>query len=153
MHLEIERRFLVDQSKFILPDKKKSIKQAYLMFDNSQVLRIRKIENNFLLTYKYKKTNINRLEFEYQIPNEDGDKLMSLSKHFIIEKDRYYHQLGKHLWEIDIFYGKNQGLVIAEIELNDENEDIEIPSWIGKEISNDDKYLNFNLSIKPYSLW
>jgi len=123
------------------------------MFDNSQVLRIRKIENNFLLTYKYKKTNINRLEFEYQIPNEDGDKLMSLSKHFIIEKDRYYHQLGKHLWEIDIFYGKNQGLVIAEIELNDENEDIEIPSWIGKEISNDDKYLNFNLSIKPYSLW
>lgn len=153
MHLEIERRFLVDQSKFILPDKKKSIKQAYLMFDDSQVLRIRKIENNFLLTYKYKKTNINRLEFEYQIPNEDGDKLMSLSKHFIIEKDRYYHQLGKHLWEIDIFYGKNQGLVIAEIELNDENEDIEIPSWIGKEISNDDKYLNFNLSIKPYSLW
>tara|TARA_B100001750_G_C15494912_1_gene593551 strand:- start:1669 stop:2130 length:462 start_codon:yes stop_codon:yes gene_type:complete len=153
VHLEIERRFLVDQSKFILPDKKKSIKQAYLMFDDSQVLRIRKIENNFLLTYKYKKTNINRLEFEYQIPNEDGDKLMSLSKHFIIEKDRYYHQLGKHLWEIDIFYGKNQGLVIAEIELNDENEDIEIPSWIGKEISNDDKYLNFNLSIKPYSLW
>ena len=123
------------------------------MFDNSQVLRIRKIENDFLLTYKYKKTNINRLEFEYQIPNEDGDKLMSLSKHFIIEKDRYYHQLGKHLWEIDIFYGKNQGLVIAEIELNDENEDIEIPSWIDKEISNDDKYLNFNLSIKPYSLW
>ena len=153
MHLEIERRFLVDQSKFILPDKKKSIKQAYLMFDDSQVLRIRKIENNFLLTYKYKKTNINRLEFEYQIPNEDGDRLISLSKHFIIEKDRYYHQLGKHLWEIDIFYGKNQGLVIAEIELNDENEDIEIPSWIGKEISNDDKYLNFNLSIKPYSLW
>ena len=123
------------------------------MFDDSQVLRIRKIENNFLLTYKYKKTNINRLEFEYQIPNEDGDKLMSLSKHFIIEKDRYYHQLGKHLWEIDIFYGKNQGLVIAEIELNDENEDIEIPSWIDEEISNDDKYLNFNLSIKPYSLW
>ena len=123
------------------------------MLDDSQVLRIRKIENNFLLTYKYKKTNINRLEFEYQIPNEDGDKLMSLSKHFIIEKDRYYHQADKHLWEIDIFYGKNQGLVIAEIELNDENEDIEIPSWIGKEISNDDKYLNFNLSIKPYSLW
>ena len=153
MHLEIERRFLVDKSKFILPDKKKSIKQAYLMFDNSQVLRIRKIENNFLLTYKYKKTNINRLEFEYQIPNEDGNKLMSLSKHFIIEKDRYYHQTDKHLWEIDIFYGKNQGLVIAEIELDDENEDIEIPSWIGKEISNDDKYLNFNLSINPYTLW
>ena len=58
------------------------------MFDDSQVLRIRKIENDFLLTYKYKKTNINRLEFEYQIPNEDGEKLISLSKYFIIEKDR-----------------------------------------------------------------
>ena len=153
MHLEIERRFLVDKSKLVLPDKKKSIKQAYLMFDDSQVLRIRKIGNNFLLTYKYKKTNINRLEFEYKIPNQDGDKLMSLSKYFIIEKDRYYHQTDKHLWEIDVFYGKNQGLIIAEIELNDENEDIEIPSWIGEEISNNDKYLNFNLSINPYTLW
>ena len=153
MYLEIERRFLIDKSKFIFPDKKKSIKQAYLMFDNSQVLRIRKIENDFLLTYKYKKTNINRLEFEYEIPNQDGDKLMSLSKYFIIEKDRYYHQTDKHLWEIDVFYGKNQGLIIAEIELIDENEDIEIPSWIGEEISNNDKYLNFNLSINPYTLW
>jgi len=153
VYLEIERRFLIDKSKFIFPDKKKSIKQAYLMFDNSQVLRIRKIENDFLLTYKYKKTNINRLEFEYEIPNQDGDKLMSLSKYFIIEKDRYYHQTDKHLWEIDVFYGKNQGLIIAEIELIDENEDIEIPSWIGEEISNNDKYLNFNLSINPYTLW
>ena len=153
MHLEIERRFLVDKANFIFLDKKKCIKQAYLLFDDNQVLRIRKIENNFLLTYKYKKTNINRLEFEYEIPNEDGEKLISLSKYFIIEKDRYYHQVKNHLWEIDVFSGKNQGLIIAEIELNDENEEIEIPSWIGKEISNDDRYLNFNLSIKPYTFW
>ena len=123
------------------------------MFDDSQALRIRKIDNQFLLTYKYKKTNINRLEFEYPIPNEDGDKLISLSKNFIIEKDRYYYQLDNHVWEIDVFYGKNDGLIIAEIELNNESEEIIIPDWIDREISNDDRYLNFNLSVKPYSLW
>ena len=123
------------------------------MFDDSQVLRIRKIENDYLLTYKYKKSNINRLEFEYPIPNDDGDKLISLSKYFIIEKDRYYYQTDRHLWEIDVFHGKNDGLIIAEVELDNENEDIKIPSWVGKEISNDNKYLNFNLSINPYSLW
>jgi adenylate cyclase len=153
VYLEIERRFLVDKSKLIYPDKKKSIKQAYLMFDDSQILRIRKIENDYLLTYKYKKSNINRLEFEYPIPNDDGDKLISLSKYFIIEKNRYYYQADRHLWEIDIFHGKNEGLIIAEVELDNENEDINIPSWVGKEISNDNKYLNFNLSINPYSLW
>ena len=123
------------------------------MFDDSQVLRIRKIENDYLLTYKYKKSNINRLEFEYPIPNDDGDKLISLSKYFIIEKERYYYQADRHLWEIDVFHDKNKGLIIAEVELNNENEDIKIPSWVGKEISNDNKYLNFNLSINPYSLW
>jgi len=153
VHLEIERRFLVNKSKFIFPNIKKNIKQAYLMFDDSQVLRIRKIGDQFLLTYKYKETNINRLEFEYPIPNEDGDKLISLSKNFIIEKDRYYYQLDNHVWEIDVFYGKNDGLIIAEIELNNESEEIIIPDWIDREISNDDRYLNFNLSVKPYSLW
>ncbi len=123
------------------------------MFDDSQVLRIRKIGHQFFLTYKYKKTNINRLEFEYPIPNEDGDKLISLSKNFIIEKDRYYYQVDSRVWEIDVFYGKNDGLIIAEIELNNESEEIIIPDWIDKEISNDDRYLNFNLSVKPYSLW
>ena len=153
MHLEIERRFLVDKSKLIFPDKKKSIKQAYLIFDDSQVLRIRQIDNDFLLTYKYKKSNINRLEFEYPIPNEDGEKLISLSKYFIIEKDRYYYQVDKHLWEIDVFQGKNEGLIVAEIELDNEDENIKIPTWIGEEISNNEKYLNFNLSINPYTLW
>jgi len=153
VYLEIERRFLVDKNNFILPDKKKHIKQGYLLFDDNQVLRIRKIDNDFYLTYKYKKTNINRLEFEYKVPDEDGRKLLSLSKYFIIDKDRYYYRNKGHIWEVDIFHGENKGLMIAEIELNDENEKIQIPSCVGKEISNDDRYLNFNLSINPYSTW
>ena len=153
MYLEIERRFLVDKKKLIFPNRKKRIQQAYLMVDEHQVLRVRKIEEDFLLTYKYKKTNINRLEFEYPISNNDGNKLLSLSKNFIIEKDRYYYPVGNYTWEIDVFYGKNDGLIIAEIELKDENENIKIPDWITREISNEDKYLNFNLSINPYMLW
>jgi len=153
VYLEIERRFLVDKKKLVFPNSKKTIQQAYLMVDEHQVLRVRKIEDDFFLTYKYKKTNINRLEFEYPISNDDGDKLLSLSKNFIIEKDRYYYPADNHTWEIDVFYGKNNGLIIAEIELEDENEDIKIPDWITREISNEDKYLNFNLSINPYMLW
>jgi len=153
VHLEIERRFLVNKNDFILPNKKKHIKQSYLLFDDNQVLRIRKINNDFYLTYKYKKTNINRLEFEYRVPDDDGRKLLSLSKNFIIDKDRYYYKAGSHTWEIDVFYGENKGLIIAEIELDDENEKIQIPNWVDREISNDDRYLNFNLSINPYSAW
>ena len=76
-------------------------------------------------------------EFEYLISKEDGKKLLSLSENFIIIKERYYRKIGKHLWEIDIFHGENEGLIIAEIELEDEYEDIVIPDWVGKEISND----------------
>ena len=153
MNLEIERRFLVNESNFTLPKLKKKIKQAYLFSDTKQALRVRMIEDDYYLTYKYKKSAINRYEFEYLISEEDGDKLMSLSENFIIIKDRYYRKMDNHLWEIDVFYGENEGLIIAEIELEDENENINIPDWVGKEISNDEKYFNFNLSKIPFTIW
>ena len=153
MNLEIERRFLIDESNFTLPKVKKLIKQAYLFSDSKQVLRVRMIEDECYLTYKYKKSAINRYEFEYLISKEDGDKLISLSEDFIITKDRYYREIDNHVWEIDVFHGENKGLIIAEIELEDENEKINIPNWIGMEISNDEKYLNFNLSKNPYGSW
>ena len=152
MNIEIERRFLVSKE-LPLPKSYKAIQQAYLLFDNNQVLRVRQIDDDFLITYKYKKSNINRLEFEYQIPTEDGEALLSLSKLFLIQKKRYYINLESHTWEIDVFEGLNRGLIIAEIELDDENEDFKRPRWIEKEISKDDKYLNFNLSKNPYTHW
>tara|TARA_B100000959_G_C14893811_1_gene587910 strand:+ start:185 stop:655 length:471 start_codon:yes stop_codon:yes gene_type:complete len=150
---EIERRFLVNKDSFILPQNYKSISQAYLIFDDNQVLRVRNTNDKYQITYKFKKSNIHRLEFEYDIPSDDGEKLLLLSKYHIIKKDRYYIDVGLHTWEIDIFKDLNKGLVIAEIELSDENEKIEFPNWIDKEISNDNKYLNFNLSQNPYSFW
>ena len=153
MNLEIERRFLINESNFILPKVKKSIKQGYLFSDSNQALRVRMIETQYFLTYKYKKTSINRYEFEYSIPQEDGEKLLSLSEHHIILKERYYRKIDRHLWEIDVFHGENEGLIIAEVELEDEKEQIKIPNWIGDEISDDERYFNFNLSKKPYCHW
>ena len=153
MNLEIERRFLINESNFILPKVKKSIKQGYLFSDSNQALRVRMIEKQYFLTYKYKKTSINKYEFEYSISKEDGEKLLSLSEHHIIIKERYYRKIDEHLWEIDIFHGENEGLIIAEVELEDEKEQINIPNWIGDEISDDERYFNFNLSKKPYCHW
>ena len=153
MNLEIERRFLINESNFILPKVKKSIKQGYLFSDSNQALRVRMIEKQYFLTYKYKKTSINRYEFEYSISKEDGEKLLSLSEHHIIVKERYYRKIDKHLWEIDVFHGENEGLIIAEVELEDEKEQINIPDWIGDEISDDERYFNFNLSKNPYRHW
>ena len=153
MNLEIERRFLVDESSFKFPIKKKRIKQAYLLSDSKQALRVRKIESDYFLTYKYKKSGINRYEFEYPISKDDGDKLISLSDTYVIVKDRYYKNINDHLWEIDVFLNENKGLIIAELELSDENEKINLPDWIGEEISTDEKYLNFNLSKVPFLIW
>ena len=153
MNLEIERRFLINKSNFTLPKVRKSIKQGYLFSDSNQALRVRMIGQEYFLTYKYKKSAINRYEFEYSISKEDGDKLISLSEYFIITKDRYYREIDNHVWEIDVFHGENKGLIIAEIELEDENEKINIPNWVGMEISNDERYFNFNLSKKPYRSW
>jgi len=153
VNIEIERKFLVDKHNLPLPDSYKSITQAYLMFNNNQVLRVRKTDSQYQLGYKIKKTNIHRLEFEYDIPSEDGEKLISLSPYYTIEKDRYFINIGKHVWEIDVFKDLNKSLIVAEVELNNETEEIDIPNWIGEEISDDDRYLNFNLSKKPYSLW
>ena len=153
MNLEIERRFLVNEFNLNLPTNKKKIKQAYLLSDSKQALRVRMIESDYFLTYKYKKSGINRYEFEYPISREDGEKLISLSDNITIVKDRYYRTIDKHLWEIDVFYGENEGLIIAEIELKDENESFTLPKWLEKEVSTDEKYLNFNLSKVPFSIW
>ena len=153
MNIEIERKFLVNKDILPLPSSYKSITQAYLIFDDTQVVRVRKTNNKYQLTYKIKRTNTHRLEFEYDIPFEDGEKLISLSKYYVIRKDRYIINVGMHKWEVDIFKDLNLGLVVAEIELDNENENIEIPNWIDRDISNDVRYLNFNLSKNPYSVW
>ena len=133
MGIEIERRFLVENEGWkdqVI--RSESFSQAYL---NSSVdewaTRVRIVDNNKgYITLKSSLNGLVNYEFEYSIPKNDAEQLIQLSNNYVIHKDRYYEPMGKHTWEIDVFYGENKGLVIAEIELENEREQIELPDWI-----------------------
>jgi adenylate cyclase len=151
--LEIERKFLVDMSK--LPNLVDGIKirQGYLLA-HSPSIRVRVTTNKAYLTIKGKPTNnISRSEFEYEIPLQDGLELLKECKELIVSKTRYEIMHENHLWELDIFEEENKGLIVAEIELEDENEPFALPSWVTSEVSDDMRYTNANLISHPYSKW
>jgi len=161
MGIEIERKFLVINDDWrplvslpVLP-----IMQGYLCLDPERTVRLR-LENNgrrqptAKLTIKGKTEGISRKEFEYSIPHDDGVAMWPMCVGAHIIKTRFTVPANDGLvWEIDEFAGLNQGLIIAEIEMPDEDTEIEIPSWIGGEVSDDYKYFNSNLVKKPYKDW
>ncbi len=157
MAKEIERKFLIKNEnwkKYVT--KKIKIKQGYIINNKKQTIRIRITNNNSFLTIKgpSDKKGISRNEFEFPIPQKDA---LEIFKEFClpgkINKTRNEIKQGKHKWEIDVFEGENKGLVVAEIELSSENEKVENPDWIGKEVTKFKKYTNARLSKKPYSKW
>ena len=155
MGIEIERKFLVDLKKIDLNSLKyRSIKQYYLLNEESRSIRLRISDNDAYLTIKTNKTPIKRNEYEYTIPIQEA---LTLAADFKdkdhIEKTRYFCDHKDHLWEIDVFHSKNNGLVIAEIELSSEDESFERPEWIKEEVTNDIRYLNANLVKHPFSKW
>jgi adenylate cyclase len=152
--VEIERKFLVetqDWKKLIV--EKHSIQQGYLNTDKSCNVRVRIMNTMAFLTIKGKRVNTARPEFEYEIPLNDAESILKLSKNSIIKKTRYTVNHKGQIWEIDQFEGDNQGLVIAEIELKQKDEAISLPNWIGTEISNDDRFYNLSLSVNPFKNW
>jgi adenylate cyclase len=155
MSLEIERKFLVLsdvwQNSAIRHTK---IRQAYLDSNAKVSIRIRiKDESSAILTLKSRSSKLRRREFEYAIPTLDAEELISLRRSYIIEKVRHIVPYGNLNWEIDVFTGENQGLVVAEIELPDENHQIELPPWIGPEVTGQDRYYNGTLAQHPYRSW
>ena len=158
MKKEIERKFLVlnnDWKNEIYTSA--SIKQAYLAKDKNISIRVRIIdEKQCLLCIKgtMEEGHITRPEYEYEIPIEDALYIFNnLAKVGSVEKTRYNIQYAGHIFEVDEFGGQNGGLVVAEVELKDENETIDKPTWLGAEVSYDPKYLNSNLAFKPYKTW
>ncbi|MDA8979777.1 CYTH domain-containing protein [Chitinophagales bacterium] len=154
MKVEIERKFLVknqDWKKLIV--EKHSIQQGYLNTDKSCNVRVRIMNNLAFITIKGKRIHTARPEFEYEIPLNDAESILKLSKTSIIKKTRYTVNHKGQIWEIDQFEGDNQGLVIAEIELKQKDEAISLPNWIGIEISNDERFYNLSLSINPFKNW
>lgn len=127
--------------------------QAYLNDDHERTIRVRREGDHAVLTIKGATVGISRPEYEYEIPVADVAELMKLAVSAPVEKTRYYHRAGDHTWEIDVFKGANEGLVVAEIELKSEDEAFEKPDWVGDEVSSDRKYSNSSLAQHPYSKW
>jgi adenylate cyclase len=155
MSFEIERKFLVRgdawQTSAICHTK---IRQAYLDSTAKISIRVRiKDDSSAILTLKSRSSKLRRREFEYAIPTLDAEELISLRRSHIIEKVRHIVPYGNLNWEVDIFSGENQGLVVAEIELPDENRQIELPPWIGPEVTGQDRYYNGTLAQHPYCSW
>jgi adenylate cyclase len=155
MAYEIERKFLVrDESWRMSAGTPVSIRQAYLARTGSMSLRIRiKDERIGTLTVKSAGAEIRRLEFEYEIPLADAKAMADLREGGIVAKLRYELPWHGSVWEIDVFEGENRGLVIAEIELPDENKPFEKPPWLGQEVTADTRYSNAGLAATPFSKW
>ncbi|HET6556407.1 MAG TPA: CYTH domain-containing protein [Prolixibacteraceae bacterium] len=151
--MEIERKFLVDSSKWKPADEGKHITQAYLGLDPSPTVRVRIAGNKAFITIKGRSKSISRPEFEYEIPMEDAKELLKLAISEPVEKTRYeiWHQ--GFLWEVDVFAGKNKGLIMAEIELDSEDQEFAFPDWILQEVSADGRFYNSYLSGHPFQEW
>ena len=155
MGLEIERKFLVRNERWRdQVSRHFHIQQGYLINERRLVTRVRISGDQAFLTLKGETDGIKRSEFEYDIPLEDAEAMLAtLSDGSVIEKTRHIVPFGNHIWEVDVFEGENDGLVIAEIELSDEAETFDKPDWIGEEVSTDIRYFNSNLIKHPYSNW
>ena len=155
MGIEIERKFLVKKSKWEALKKPKGnfLKQGYILTDPDKTIRVRLNNTIGTLTIKGLSIGATRQEFEYEIPEMEARQLLNEFVKSSLEKHRYEIVYKDKLWEVDEFHGDNVGLVIAEIELSNENEAFELPDWIDKEVTGDAKYYNSNLSINPYLNW
>ena len=154
--VEIERKFLVLNDDFkTLASHKHQIAQGYLNSHPERTVRIRiKGESGFLtIKGKGNKTRTTRFEWETEISLLEAKPLLALCEENIIIKTRYEVIFAKHTFEVDVFSGENDGLVVAEIELTNENEHFEKPQWLGEEVTADKRYYNAYLSKRPFSKW
>ena len=154
MGIEIERKFLLANTDWeSLVSKKIQIRQGYLNSDSERTVRVRITNDDAFLTIKSKSENISRAEFEYKIPLDEASELLLLCEKPLIEKTRNIVFIENHIWEIDVFEGDNKRLTLAEIELKSENENFSKPNWVGKEVSDDNRYYNSNLIKNPFKAW
>lgn len=154
--LEIERKFLVNSDQFkTLAFAKNHIAQGYLNSHPERTVRIRiKGESGFLtIKGKGNESGVSRFEWETEIPLVEARHLIQLCEKGVIDKIRYEVRSGNHVFEVDEFFGDNEGLVIAEVELKSEDETFEKPDWLGSEVTNDEHYYNAFLSQHPYKTW
>ena len=152
MAKEIERKFLVKEGSW-RNEKGTRYRQGYLSSVKERVVRVRTINDKSYLTIKGLTVGACRLEFEYEIPRQDADTLLDICEKPLIEKNRYKIEHGGFVWEVDEFFGENRGLIVAEIELDSEDQIFSKPDWVGNEVTGDPRYFNSNLIKNPYTKW
>ena len=154
--LEIERKFLVRDDSFKrLAYSSSRIKQGYICSGRGRTVRVRIRDSRGYITIKGPSQNggLSRYEFEKEITLDEAEQLMRLCEPGIIDKTRYLVRSGSHVFEVDEFYGDNEGLVMAEVELGAEDEAYEKPDFIGEEVTGDRRYYNSQLRVNPYRHW
>lgn len=155
MGIEIERKFLVDQEAWQHVEKPEGVhyQQGYIPSDDNCTVRVRIAGTHGYITLKGRTKGISRSEFEYEIPLADAEAMLQQFTQNGTEKIRYKFPAGNRVWEVDEFLGSNKGLIVAEIELQDEHEGFEKPDWITDEVTDDMRYANSNLAIRPFIEW
>lgn len=153
MAIEIERKFLVENDSWKEEAGEGQVcKQGYLCSGNGKTVRVRIMGNKAFLTIKGPTNGISRSEFEYEIPPVEAQGMLDLCGN-PVEKTRYFIQHAGMQWELDVFAGANEGLVMAEIELDAEDQNIDLPEWAGEEVSGDTRFYNAYLAEYPFSTW
>ncbi|MFB2934569.1 CYTH domain-containing protein [Aerosakkonemataceae cyanobacterium BLCC-F154] len=154
MAIEIERKFLVNGDKWRSLATGTIYCQGYICTKKEAVVRVRTVGTKGYLTIKGLSVGNSRAEFEYPIPLSDAQTMLeTMCEPPLIEKTRYLIKHEELIWEVDEFFGENAGLIIAEVELTAENQVIQLPEWVGMEVSHDPRYFNANLIKYPFSKW
>jgi len=152
--IEIERKFLVKSGKLPALHNAILIQQAYIPTANGTTVRVRLAGDKALLGIKSQAVNLTRREYEFLIPVADAKEMLKeVCSANLVEKQRYLVQHAGLTWEIDVFQGNNDGLIVAEVELDSEDQQIDLPHWVDEEVSGDPRYSNYNLATMPYCSW
>ncbi len=154
MGIEIEKKFLLKSDDWRAHGSPVPYRQGYLNLSKERTVRVRTAGEKGYLTIKGISKGAKRAEYEYEIPKEDADAMLrDIVEKPVIEKNRTRIEYKATVFEVDEFFGENQGLIIAEVELESEDQKIELPDWIGKEVTHDPRYYNSNLVLHPYIKW
>jgi adenylate cyclase len=154
MPREIERKFLVRSDAWRGGAVGKRYRQGYLSTEPDRTVRVRVAGDAGFLTVKGRAAGATRAEYEYPIPRQDAEEMLDrLCLRPIVEKTRYRIPWGGLTWEVDDFSGENAGLVVAEVELEDEGQAVDLPPWVGREVTDDPRYANASLVARPYATW
>jgi adenylate cyclase len=155
MGFETERKFLIEKDLWYAVKKPagSDIQQAYLLNEPQKVIRIRVIDDSGYITIKGPVVNMTRLEYEFPVPKNEALEIMNHFTKAVIQKTRYKIEFAGKIWEVDEFWGDNEGLIIAEIELASADDQFLKPAWIGEEVTSDPRYYNSYLSEHPFNSW